>query len=121
MADSTHEVGYRKPPKATQFKSGVSGNPSGKRKVPLTFSQRLDRILAETIEVSERGQTRRISKEDVFLKQLVAKAIAGDRQFARLLVDYLKQRQANAPTDATTHTDEFLLGELETILTGQSK
>ena len=70
MADPTYEVGYRKPPKAKQFKSGTSGNPSGKRKTPPTLSKLLDRILAEKVEVSERGQSRRISKEEVFLRQM---------------------------------------------------
>ena len=120
-ADPSYEVGYKKPPQATQFKSGVSGNPSGRRTSPPTLSQRLDRILAEKIEVSERGQSRRISKEEVFLRQMVAKAISGDRQFGRLVLDYLQRRQLAGPAGTTSDTDEFLLGELETILTGQAK
>ena len=29
--ENDYEVGYRKPPLATRFKKGQSGNPSGKR------------------------------------------------------------------------------------------
>jgi Family of unknown function (DUF5681) len=30
----TDEVGYRRPPKATRFQKGTSGNPSGRPKKP---------------------------------------------------------------------------------------
>ena len=38
------KVGYGRPPVATRFKPGMSGNPSGKRKAKPSLSQRLDRI-----------------------------------------------------------------------------
>lgn len=121
MAKPSYDVGYRKPPKASRFKSGVSGNPSGRRKLPPTLSQLLDRILAEKIDVSERGLSRRISKEEVFLRQMVAKAIGGDRQFGRLVLDYLQRRQVAGPTDTTSQTDEFLMAELMTIFAGPAE
>jgi hypothetical protein len=34
MSSDDYEVGYGKPPKHSQFKSGQSGNPSGRRKKP---------------------------------------------------------------------------------------
>ena len=120
MDDASYDVGYRKPPTATQFRPGVSGNPSGRRTSPPSLSQRLDRILAEKVEVSERGQSRRISREEVFLRQMVAKAIGGDRQFGRLVLEYLQRRQVAGPTDTTSQTDEVLMAELEAILTGKA-
>ena len=121
MNKPPYEVGYRKPPKATQYRSGVSGNPSGKRKVPPTLSQMLDRILGEKVEVSDRGQARRISKEEVFLRQLVAKAIGGDRQYGKLVLEYLQRRQLAGPASSTSQTDEYLLGELAKLLDGEAK
>lgn len=32
MINKSYEVGYCKPPKATQFQKGVSGNPKGRTK-----------------------------------------------------------------------------------------
>ena len=116
MAERDYEVGYRRPPRASQFRTGTSGNPSGKRKASPSVSQLLDRILAERMEVSERGKSRRYTKEEVFFRQLVAKAISGDRQFARLVMDYLERRQQNAPDQKATHTDDFLIGELIGII-----
>lgn len=121
MNKPSYEVGYGKPPKATQFRSGASGNPSGKRKAAPSLSQLLDRILAEKVEVSERGQSRRISKEEVFLRQMVAKAIGGDRQYGKLVLDYLQRRQLTAPASSTSETDEYLLSELAKLLDREPK
>lgn len=118
MAERPYEVGYGKPPKPAQFKPGTSGNPSGKRKPQPTLSELFDRILAEKVPVTERGQSRRMSKEEVFLRQMVAKAIAGDRVFGRLVLEYLQRRQLAGPTDTAGQTDEFLMSELMTILAG---
>lgn len=116
MDEDDNKVGYRRPPVATRFKKGESGNPSGKRNARPTLSQRFDRILAEIVPVTEGGKSKRMTKEEVFLRQLVTRAIAGDRQFARLLLDYLVRRQASAPSDAPRATDDFLMNELVNLL-----
>lgn len=113
---ASDKVGYGRPPIATRFKPGVSGNPSGKRKATPTLSQRLDRILAESVNVTEGGKSKRMAKEEVFLRQMVTRAIGGDRQFGRLLLDYLERRQENAPSGAASATDDFLMSELASLL-----
>lgn len=116
MAEENKKVGYGRPPVAHRFKSGMSGNPSGKRKARPTLSQRLDRILAESVTVTEGGKSKRMVKEEVFLRQMVTRAIGGDRLFVRLLLDYLERRQENAPAGSASATDEFLMSELVSIL-----
>lgn len=119
MADEEPRVGYRSPPVATRFKPGRSGNPSGKRKPRPTLSQRLERILAEKMSVAEGGKSKRMPREEVFLRQTVTRAINGDRQFGKLLLDYLQRRQETSPTEARNATDEFLMGEIISILGGE--
>lgn len=119
MAEVDHKVGYGRPPLETRFQPGMSGNPSGKRKARPTLSQRLDRILAESVSVTEGGKSKRMTKEEVFLRQMITRAIGGDRQFGRLLLDYLERRQDNAPAGAASATDEFLMSELVSILGGE--
>ena len=121
MAEEDKKVGYRRPPVATRFKPGQSGNPSGKRKARPTLSQRLDRILAEIVPVTEGGKSKRMTKEEVFLRQLVTRAIGGDRQSARLVLDYLERRQASNASTAAGATDEFLMSELVNLLGEKSK
>lgn len=74
----TYDVGYRKPPKATQFAKGVSGNPKGRPKGTLNLATALNRALSEQIEVTENGRKRRMSKLDVAIKGLVNRAVKGD-------------------------------------------
>jgi hypothetical protein len=119
MTNDRSQVGYGKPPRHTRFQPGQSGNPSGKRKPTPSLAQRLDQILAEKVSVTEGGTSRKISKEEVFLRQMVAKAISGDKQFGRLLLDYLQRRQDTPDAAATNQTDEFLLGELVQMLGAQ--
>ena len=116
MTEGDNKVGYRRPPVANRFKPGASGNPSGKRKAKPTLSQRLDRILGESVSVTEGGKSKRMTKEEVFLRQLVTRAIGGDRQFSRLVLEYLERRQEKAPPEATSATDEFLMSELISLL-----
>ncbi|MEQ7874523.1 DUF5681 domain-containing protein [Sphingomonas sp. ASV193] len=120
MADDNYQVGYRRPPLASRFKPGVSGNPSGKRKAQPTLSQRLDKILAENVSVTEAGKPKRMTKEEVFLRQLVTRAIGGDRQFGRLVLEYLERRQASIPAGAASATDDFLMGELRSLLDAET-
>jgi len=111
-----YDVGFGKPPRHSRFRPGQSGNPSGKRKPRQGLSERLDRILAEQINVTDAGKQRRLPKEEVFLRQMVNKAIAGDRQFGRLLLDYLQRRQEVPPAEGQGTTDAFLLKELSRML-----
>ena len=119
MMNEGEKVGYGRPPVATRFKPGMSGNPSGKRKAKPSLSQRLDRILAESVSVTEGGKSKRMTKEEVFLRQMVTRAIGGDRQFGRLLLDYLERRQEHAPAGVASATDEFLMSELISLLGGE--
>ena len=69
------KVGYGRPPVATRFKPGMSGNPSGKRKAKPSLSQRLDRILAESVSVTEGGRSKRMTAsatDEVLMSELVS-------------------------------------------------
>ena len=116
MPEDTYKVGYGKPPLHTRFQKGRSGNPSGARTPRESVSDLLDRIIEEKVEVNEAGATRRMARREVFFRQLVARAIAGDRQHARILSEYLLKRQ-DAPTATGTYeTDQFLLEEISRMM-----
>jgi hypothetical protein len=72
------EVGYGKPPKATRFKPGQSGNPMGRPKGTLNLATDLSAELGEQITVREGGRPRRISKQRALIKSLMARALDGD-------------------------------------------
>jgi Family of unknown function (DUF5681) len=87
--EKTYEVGYGKPPVATRFQKGMSGNPSGKRKKvsqPLDPGTILESIDNEEIVVIDNGQPKRMTKAEIHFRQSFTKAIRGDLRTARLIV-----------------------------------
>ncbi len=57
-AGSNNEVGFKKPPKTSQFKKGKSGNPKGRPRkavVPLSPAATFRKVLSELIEVIDDG------------------------------------------------------------------
>jgi hypothetical protein len=73
-----YEIGYGKPPKETQFRKGISGNPKGRPKKSLGFNEQLLRESHSYVTVNENGRKKRISKHDVVLKQLLKLAMTGN-------------------------------------------
>jgi hypothetical protein len=76
-----YKVGYRRPPKATQWKSGQSGNPSG-RSSPRSIgvAEIIDKLLLTRVTVTANDVSKRITILDIILEQLWNKGISGDRQ-----------------------------------------
>jgi Family of unknown function (DUF5681) len=85
MSDG-YEVGYRKPPRSTQFKKGSSGNPKGRPRKTLDFHLELLREFGSSITINENGRRRRISKYEAVIKQLAIKAMSGNLSAIRILL-----------------------------------
>ncbi len=89
-SEGGYEVGYRKPPVATRFQKGTSGNPSGRRKKaskPLDPGIVLQTIDNEEIVVTDNGKRKRMTKAEINFRQLFAKATRGDLKAARLIAN----------------------------------
>ena len=119
MSERDYEVGYGKPPLHSQFKPGQSGYSGGRKRPQRSPSELLDKILAEHMTVSEAGKSMRMTKQEVFLRQLVAHAIASDRQAVKLMLDYLSKRQEQPDDQLSSNTDDFLLTELTRMIGAQ--
>lgn len=78
MSDEADSIGYKRPPKSGRFKAGQSGNPKGRKKHVANFKADLTAELRERIVVRENGRERRITKQQAFIKALMALAIKGD-------------------------------------------
>lgn len=85
-ADDQEAVGYGRPPKATRFTPGRSGNPRGRPKGTKNLATDLREELSETIQIREGGKERRVSKQRALVKSLVAAAVKGNIRATTALV-----------------------------------
>jgi hypothetical protein len=85
--DKAYEVGYRKPPKHSQFKKGQSGNPAGRPKGSKgpQAADTLARLLFRKVPVSEGGVARRLPTWEVICHRLISGAMSGDHRAMREL------------------------------------
>ena len=88
--DRKYEVGYGKPPQATRWKPGQSGNPKGRPKKIKDFDKLLDRELSETLRITDNGETRTLTKRELLLKRLVNDALTGNRAALKLVLSFMK-------------------------------
>lgn len=93
-----YEVGYAKPPADTQFKSGKSGNPSGRPKGSKSFDAHLRAELNRRVQVTEGGKQRSMSKRQIIAVHVVNKAANGDHKVLPMISTVDRELE---PTTAT--------------------
>src|SRR5262245_3005750 len=89
-----HDVGYGKPPKATQWKPGQSGNPKGRPKRTKDVEKLLDLELSKPIRITDGGQAVTMTKREVLIKTVVHDALKGDRDALKLVFSFMKSQLA---------------------------
>ena len=90
--------GYGKPPTATRFKKGRSGNPKGRPK-NRHKSIPYDAVLGQMVTIREDGRERRVTAAEAFLLQLTQKALAGDSAAARDSLDAIENARLERGDD----------------------
>jgi hypothetical protein len=78
-----YEVGYRKPPRSTQFRRGVSGNPTGRPKGSKSVGAILNAIARKKITVTSNGRTQKVTMLEAIMMQLTNRAAGGDLKAIR--------------------------------------
>src|ERR1700683_4792473 len=73
---SEDDVGYGRPPQATRFKPGQSGNPRGRPKGSVNLGTALNRTMRERIVIVEQGRRKTISKAEAIAKQAANRAVS---------------------------------------------
>src|ERR1700686_1762471 len=90
-ADSEEgDVGYRRPPRATRFTKGQSGNAAGRprgrhREAPY------EAVLGQMVKIREGGAERRVTAAEAFLLQLTKRALEGDDAAARASLTVIEE------------------------------
>jgi hypothetical protein len=83
----SYKVGYKKPPRESQFKPGNRCNPKGRGKRKFaTEAEILKRVLNFPVEFRHRGKAKRAPRIEVMIRSLGSAALKGDAGAAAMLL-----------------------------------
>lgn len=99
-ANKDDRVGYRRPPKGSQFKPGQSGNPRGRPPGVKSLSDIVRKIVGQKVTITENGRTRRVPRLEAILLRAAGEASRGDARALRLLLQ-LTERYGESAQSAT--------------------
>jgi len=97
LASKEDDVGYRKPPRSTQFAKGRSGNPRGRPPGAKNTTTLIKEAFDETVTTRVNGRPRSITKQEMALRQLANGAARGDAKALKLLMKYAPVMSEIAP------------------------
>jgi hypothetical protein len=115
--DTENQVGYKSPPKASRFKKGRSGNPSGRPRKAPGIPELLTKVSKQKVLTNGKNGPKYMTKLEASLTQLVNKAASGDLKAEKLLLEMMNRfpeivEQGNMKV-AETSVREKLLAAVE--------
>ncbi len=114
-SDNSYAVGYRKPPKHTQFPKGRSGNPKGRPKGSQNVSTIFRRVARQRVKVTGDGRSRYITKLEATVTQLSNQAASGEPRAIReyLFWNHLCEEPVQAdPGTALQEVDRAVMANI---------
>lgn len=98
-----YRVGYGRPPVASRFRKGASGNPKGRPKGSPSLQDLMAREARRHVKVKTADGVEAVPKIDVLVRKLYAKALEGDLGASRLIMQSLTglddRREEDAAVD----------------------
>lgn len=96
--ETDYQVGYRRPPRASRFQKGRSGNPRGRKKGSRNLDQIVQQVAKETVTVVHKGKSIKMPADEVLIRKVSADALQGDPKAREQMLQLLKEY---SPADTT--------------------
>ncbi len=108
--DPEYPIGYKKPPRQTQFKPGQSGNAKGRPKGSKNSKTVFEKELRTPIPVTENGKRKKITKLEAIIKHTVNKAAGGDPKATAVVLNETRFHesldQSSGPQDVIASPED---------------
>ena len=112
--DAPYEVGYGKPPKHSQWKKGMSGNPAGKKKKDESLLDQLRALAVKEIVVHQNGVPTTMTQAQAMFAALFAKATKAHLGSIKFICQTLGISEAELSSAKLPALTEDMLNVLET-------
>lgn len=111
-----YEIGYRKPPKQSQWRKGQSGNSKGRPSKARTMQTIVSREANRAISIKENGRSSTMPAREVVVRNIVNNALKGDasaqKQMLILMNTFMPDETDATTPDALSPSDAALLEQL---------
>lgn len=105
---SKEQVGYKCPPRHSQFKPGKSGNPAGRpKKERKSEAEILEAVLDRPVTVKKGGTEVRMASKEVMLEKLMSLAMTGNLQATKLMISLMDKLGIAAPKEDPVQVAHF--------------
>jgi hypothetical protein len=106
------EDGLRRPPAATRFRKGQSGNPKGRPKAcPRLPPSAFDIVIDRTLTLTHNGKPREVTIEEALQHRTYQQAIAGSRLAQREVLKMIAKREKWLGSRGGKHQPVQMLAE----------
>lgn len=97
---SGYEVGYGRPPQATRFKKGQSGNPRGRpkaEKIKVNVTDIIEAVINRPVTITLDGKSITVSAIEAVIFRMLDTALKGDLRAGREFLKMIHERQLGGP------------------------
>ena len=85
----TYDIGFKRPPKGTQFRKGVSGNPFGHKSERRFVEAILSKVLFSVTGPTTERRSRSCTNMEAMFRAMVMKALEGDVVAFREIMEWV--------------------------------